>query len=137
MLDGLRLRADAAAEGLASEVRLREERASGQAMDVDGTVTMDEGVLRVETQLQSMTREMEVAMETLRGARHGTARVVVNQSLPLPAGSLEKQLHGMLTSAHSTAEQKQREWQQECQKRQDRGWAVDGNIHGTTIQRSP
>jgi len=83
VLDGLRLRADAAAEGLASEVRLREE-----------------GVQRLEAQLQSLTRDMDIAMETLRG-------------------SVEKQLHAMLTTAQSAAERKQRDWQLECQKRQD------------------
>lgn len=83
ILDGLRLRADAAAEGLASEVRLREE-----------------GVLRVETRLENVAREMDLAMGTLRG-------------------SLEKQLHAMLATAQSAAERKQRDWQLECQKRQD------------------
>lgn len=83
ILDGLRLRADAAAEGLASEVRLREE-----------------GVLRVETRLETLAREMDLAMGTLRG-------------------SLEKQLHAMLATAQSAAERKQRDWQLECQKRQD------------------
>ncbi|CAK8990083.1 unnamed protein product [Durusdinium trenchii] len=83
ILDGLRLRADAAAEGLASEVRLREE-----------------GLLRLEAQLQNLSRDTEAAMEALRGG-------------------VEKQLNAMLTTAQSTAERKQRDWQQECQRRQD------------------
>ena len=83
ILDGLRLRADAAAEGLASEVRLREE-AFG----------------RLELKLQNLTRDTQVSMEALRL-------------------QMEKQLHAMLNAAQSTAERKQKDWQEECQRRQD------------------
>lgn len=38
---------------------------------------------------------------------------------PAGSGSLEKQLHAMLATAQSAAERKQRDWQLECQKRQD------------------
>ncbi|CAJ1409347.1 unnamed protein product [Effrenium voratum] len=83
VLDALRLRADAAAEGLASEVRIREE-----------------AVQRLEVQLRGAKRDMDAAMDALRG-------------------NLEKQLNAALSTVRSEAARAQQNWQEELQRRQD------------------